>query len=166
MQNPFISIITELCGCVFFRYAKLQNVPAATAHRVSQDDCTELRKWVRSGDCEELPSLITLSPLPLPLPQVKGASARSESVVHFFALHLCPDGGVGRFPMHERENINQTDKDAHVLVPYVASQSGDLLCSKLQVFLFKEQMLRVYFITLPLKYVISVLLWCHMVPHS
>lgn len=42
--------------------------------------------------------------------------------------------------MHERENINQTDKDAHVLVPYVASQSGDLPCSKLQVFLFKEQM--------------------------
>lgn len=41
--------------------------------------------------------------------------------------------------MHECENINQTDKDAHVLVPYVASQSGDLLCSKLQVFLFKER---------------------------
>lgn len=28
----------------FFRYARLPNVPAATAHRVSQDDCTELRK--------------------------------------------------------------------------------------------------------------------------
>ncbi|XP_029999031.1 ral guanine nucleotide dissociation stimulator-like [Sphaeramia orbicularis] len=28
------------------RYAKLQNVPAATAHRVSQDDCTELRNTV------------------------------------------------------------------------------------------------------------------------
>ncbi|XP_062272755.1 ral guanine nucleotide dissociation stimulator-like isoform X5 [Scomber scombrus] len=30
------------------RYAKLQNVPAATAHRVSQDDCTELRNTVSS----------------------------------------------------------------------------------------------------------------------
>ncbi|KAM4745120.1 ral guanine nucleotide dissociation stimulator-like isoform 1-T1 [Anableps anableps] len=30
------------------RYAKLQNVPAASAHRVSQDDCTELRNTVSS----------------------------------------------------------------------------------------------------------------------
>ncbi|KAL7391058.1 hypothetical protein ABVT39_003580 [Epinephelus coioides] len=30
------------------RYAKLPNVPAATAHRVSQDDCTELRNTVSS----------------------------------------------------------------------------------------------------------------------
>ncbi|XP_047184999.1 ral guanine nucleotide dissociation stimulator-like isoform X2 [Scophthalmus maximus] len=30
------------------RYAKLQHVPAATAHRVSQDDCTELRNTVSS----------------------------------------------------------------------------------------------------------------------
>ncbi|XP_023250732.1 ral guanine nucleotide dissociation stimulator isoform X2 [Seriola lalandi dorsalis] len=30
------------------RYAKLQNVPAATAQRVSQDDCTELRNTVSS----------------------------------------------------------------------------------------------------------------------
>ncbi|KAM3610484.1 uncharacterized protein V6R79_004659 [Siganus canaliculatus] len=30
------------------RYAKLQNIPAATAHRVSQDDCTELRNTVSS----------------------------------------------------------------------------------------------------------------------
>ncbi|XP_047447196.1 ral guanine nucleotide dissociation stimulator-like isoform X2 [Mugil cephalus] len=30
------------------RYAKLQNVPAATAHKVSQDDCTELRNTVSS----------------------------------------------------------------------------------------------------------------------
>ncbi|XP_037114864.1 ral guanine nucleotide dissociation stimulator-like isoform X2 [Syngnathus acus] len=30
------------------RYARLQNVPAATAHRVCQDDCTELRNTVSS----------------------------------------------------------------------------------------------------------------------
>ncbi|XP_056274581.1 ral guanine nucleotide dissociation stimulator-like [Pseudoliparis swirei] len=30
------------------RYAKLQNVPAVAAHRVSQDDCTELRNTVSS----------------------------------------------------------------------------------------------------------------------
>ncbi|XP_074495587.1 ral guanine nucleotide dissociation stimulator isoform X3 [Sebastes fasciatus] len=30
------------------RYAKLQNVPVATAHRISQDDCTELRNTVSS----------------------------------------------------------------------------------------------------------------------
>ncbi|XP_076006791.1 ral guanine nucleotide dissociation stimulator-like isoform X8 [Genypterus blacodes] len=30
------------------RYAKLQNVPAAAAHRVSQDECTELRNTVSS----------------------------------------------------------------------------------------------------------------------
>lgn len=44
----FIKLIEEDWTRVsfFFRYAKLQNVPAATAHRVSQDDCTELRKWV------------------------------------------------------------------------------------------------------------------------
>ncbi|XP_029959803.1 ral guanine nucleotide dissociation stimulator isoform X2 [Salarias fasciatus] len=30
------------------RYAKLQNVPAASAHRVSHDDCTELRNTVSS----------------------------------------------------------------------------------------------------------------------
>ncbi|PWA17074.1 hypothetical protein CCH79_00013272 [Gambusia affinis] len=30
------------------RYAKLQNVPAVSAHRVSQDDCTELRNTVSS----------------------------------------------------------------------------------------------------------------------
>lgn len=39
--HRFIAIVNLFC----FRYAKLQNVPAATDHRrVSQDDCTELRK--------------------------------------------------------------------------------------------------------------------------
>uniref|UniRef100_H3DH41 Ral guanine nucleotide dissociation stimulator n=1 Tax=Tetraodon nigroviridis TaxID=99883 RepID=H3DH41_TETNG len=34
----------QVLDLLLHRYAKLQNVPAATAHRVCQDDCTELRK--------------------------------------------------------------------------------------------------------------------------
>ncbi|XP_041643452.1 ral guanine nucleotide dissociation stimulator-like isoform X4 [Cheilinus undulatus] len=38
----------QVLDLLLHRYAKLQNVPAATAHRVSQDDCTELRNTVSS----------------------------------------------------------------------------------------------------------------------
>ncbi|TDH13207.1 hypothetical protein EPR50_G00055120 [Perca flavescens] len=38
----------QVLDLLLHRYAKLQNVPAATAHRVSQDDSTELRNTVSS----------------------------------------------------------------------------------------------------------------------
>ncbi|KAM7018753.1 ral guanine nucleotide dissociation stimulator-like isoform 4-T4 [Tautogolabrus adspersus] len=38
----------QVLDLLLHRYAKLQNVPAAAAHRISQDDCTELRNTVSS----------------------------------------------------------------------------------------------------------------------
>ncbi|XP_074527486.1 ral guanine nucleotide dissociation stimulator-like isoform X3 [Halichoeres trimaculatus] len=38
----------QVLDLLLHRYARLQNVTAATAHRVSQDDCTELRNTVSS----------------------------------------------------------------------------------------------------------------------
>ncbi|XP_034027108.1 ral guanine nucleotide dissociation stimulator-like isoform X4 [Thalassophryne amazonica] len=110
------------------RYAKLQNVPAATAHRVSQDDCTELRNTVSSilgawldqysEDFWSPPNYDCLhqllSYLHLHFPGSDLERRARNLLAHFHRRQQCEPDPDGMKAGQERDNLSGTPLNAEV----------------------------------------------------